>query len=122
MAIKTIRPNVQIIGVEPENVASFAAALEAGKPTYSFKEGTIADGLAVPIVGSTAFEIARRYIDSTTAVSEKMIALAVLRLIEMERLVVEGGGAIALAAILPGGPLFGAFKGMNNETIDKLFY
>lgn len=109
--MKTLRPHVQVIGVEPENVASFAAALEAGEPVYSFKEGTLADGLAVPTVGPTSFKVAQRHVDSTCVVSEKMIAIAVLRLIEMEKLVVEGGGAAALAAILPGGPLYGHFKG-----------
>ena len=112
MAAKTIKPSVQVIGVEPANVASYAAAIAAGKPVNGFKEATIADGLAVPVVGSTSFEVARRYVDSTCVVSEKNIALAMLRLIEMEKLVVEGGGAAALAAILPGGPLFGKFKGL----------
>ena len=49
--------------------------------------------------------------DYSCEVSEKMIAIAVLRLIELEKLVVEGGGAAALAAILPGGPLYGKFTG-----------
>jgi len=111
LAIKTIKPSVQVIGVEPTNVASYAAALAAGKPVNGFKESTIADGLAVPIVGPTSFEVARHYVDSTCTVSEKLISIAMLRLIETEKLVVEGGGATALAAILPTGPLFGAFKG-----------
>jgi len=111
LAIKTIKPSVQVIGVEPVNVASYAAALAAGKPVNGFKESTIADGLAVPIVGPTSFEVARHYVDSTCSVSEKLISIAMLRLIETEKLVVEGGGATALAAILPTGPLFGAFKG-----------
>ena len=67
----------------------------------------------MPIVGSTSFSVARRYTDSTELVSEKMLAISMLRLIELEKLVVEGGGAAALAAILPGGPLFGAFEGKN---------
>jgi len=50
-------------------------------------------------------------VDSTVTVTEKMIAIAMLRLIEMDKLVVEGGGAAALAAILPGGPLYGRFPG-----------
>jgi threonine dehydratase len=61
-------------------------------------------------IGPTSFAVAKRFVDYTCAVSEKMIALAMLRLIEMDKLVVEGGGAAALAAILPGGPLFGKFK------------
>jgi threonine dehydratase len=109
LAVKTIKPSVQVIGVEPENVASFKAALLAGKPVNAFKEATLADGLAVPTVGPTAFDVARRYVDETHTVSEKMIALAMLRVIEMDKLVVEGGGAAALAAVIPGGPLFNKF-------------
>lgn len=107
LAVKTIKPSVQVIGVEPRNVASFQAALEAGHPVDAFKEATLADGLAVPMVGPTSFEVAKRYIDDSVTVSEKEIALAMLRLIEMEKVVVEGGGAAALAAVIPGGPLHG---------------
>ena len=87
--MKTLKPHCEVIGVEPENVASFAAALRAGHPVNGFKEATLADGLAVPVVGETAFKVARRFVDSTVEVSEKMIAIAMLRLIETERLVVE---------------------------------
>jgi threonine dehydratase len=61
--------------------------------------------------GPTSFHVARKHVDYSCEVSEKMIAIAVLRLIELEKLVVEGGGAAALAAILPGGPLHGKFAG-----------
>ena len=111
LAAKTIKPSVQVIGVEPANVASYAAAVAAGKPVNGFKEATIADGLAVPVVGPTSFQVARHFVDSSCVVSEKKIALAMLRLIEMEKVVVEGGGAAALASILPEGPLFGQFRG-----------
>jgi threonine dehydratase len=111
LAVKTIRPDVLVIGVEPEMVASYAAAVKAGKPVYTFEGATLADGLAVPVVGPTSFEVARNFVDYTCAVSEKHIAIAILRLIEVDKLVVEGGGAIALAAIMPGGPLYGKFKG-----------
>ena len=56
-------------------------------------------------MGPTAFEVARRFTDDVVYVDEKMIALAMLRLLENERCVVEGGGATGLAALLPGGPL-----------------
>jgi threonine dehydratase len=111
LAVKSIRPHVQVIGVEPENVASYHAAVKEGKPVYAFKEATLADGLAVPIVGPTSFNVARRFVDESCMVSEKMIALAMLRLIEMDKIIVEGGGAAALAAIIPGGPLFDRFPG-----------
>jgi threonine dehydratase len=111
LAVKTLRPSVHVVGVEPENVASFQAALANGAPVYEYKDPTLADGLAVPIVGDIAFEVAKDYVDSCCSVSEKMIAIAMLRLIEMEKVVVEGGGASALASIIPGGPLFRKFKG-----------
>jgi threonine dehydratase len=113
LAIRTLRPDVKVIGVEPENVASYAAAVKAGKPVDAYKGATLADGLAVPVVGPTAFEVARRFVQDTCAVTEKMIATAVLRLVECDKVVVEGGGAAGLAAILPGGPLYGKFKGQN---------
>jgi threonine dehydratase len=92
-------------------VPSYRDAIEAGKPIHSFKGSTLADGLAVPVVGSNAFKIAKACVDSSCVVSEQLISIAMLRLIEKEKMVAEGGGAIALAAILPGGPLFGKFKG-----------
>ncbi len=63
LAVKTLRPNVKIVAVEAENVASFSAALEAGKPTRIAMHPTLADGLAIPQVGANAFAnraIARR--------------------------------------------------------------
>lgn len=111
LAIKSINPNVEVIGVEPVNVASYSAALVAGKPVHTFRNATIADGLAVPVVGTRAFDVARRYVDSTVVVSERNITVAMLKLIEMESLVVEGGGAIALAAIMPNGPLHEHVRG-----------
>lgn len=111
LAVKTLQPNVDVIGVEPSNVASFHAALEAGYPVNGFKSGTIADGLAVPVVGPTSFEVAKRCVDETCHVSEGQISLAMLRLLETEKIIVEGGGAAGLATILPGGAYHGKYKG-----------
>jgi threonine dehydratase len=111
LAIKAMRPRTQVIGVEPDNVASFTAALAAGMPVNGFKQPTLADGLAVPVVGSTSFAIARRYTDSVVTVGEENIALAMLSYIEKEKIVVEGGGAASLAAVMPGGPLYRKFEG-----------
>uniref|UniRef100_A0A7S2UXC5 Serine racemase n=1 Tax=Fibrocapsa japonica TaxID=94617 RepID=A0A7S2UXC5_9STRA len=106
LAFKTLKPEVQVIGVEPHHCASFTAALEAGHPSAPVDhKPTLADGLAVPVVGGNAFEVARHYVDRVELVDEKQIALAVLRLVENEHCVVEGGGATGLAGILPGGPL-----------------
>ena len=92
-------------GVEPRFAPSYTMALEAGKPVDTPVTPTLADGLAVPMVGPHAFEVARAYVDHTYLADEKEVAIACLRLIENEKLVAEGGGAIGLAPILPGGPL-----------------
>jgi threonine dehydratase len=102
LAIKSLRPNVQVIGVEAENTASFRAAMEAGKPVPIEMKPTLADGLAVPMVGSNAFSIARDLVDDLMLVSEDEIALAILRILELEKGVVEGSAASTLAVLLAG--------------------
>jgi len=102
LALKTLKPDVRIIGVEPEHAASFTAALRAGEPVHFEMKPTLADGLSVPKVGQNAFQIARGLVERTVLVSEHDIALAVLRLMELEKAVVEGAGAAPLAACLGG--------------------
>ncbi|XP_052776743.1 L-threonine ammonia-lyase-like [Mya arenaria] len=102
LAIKSLRPNVTIIGVESEKCPSFSEAMKAGKPVYTELHSTLADGLAVPTVGVNAFETAKHLIDRMIVVKEENIALAILRLLEMEKAVVEGAGATGLAAIVEG--------------------
>ena len=102
LATKTLRPAVRVVGVEPERCASYAAALAAGRPVRVESGPTLADGLAVPEVGARSFEIARTRVDEVVAVSEDAIALAILRLAELEKGVVEGAGAAPLAAFLAG--------------------
>ena len=103
LAVKTINPNVQIIGVEPERCPSMAAAMREGKATKVTMPGpTLADGLAVPTVGPRSFEVLRPRVDKLVTVSEKDISVALLRLVEQEKLVQEGAGAAGLAAVLAG--------------------
>src|SRR5437016_3022609 len=97
LAVKTLRPKVKIVAVEAENVASFSAALEAGKPTKVAMHPTLADGLAIPQVGTNAFRIAKSLVDLAVTVTEEQIALAILRLVELEKSVVEGAAATPLA-------------------------
>ena len=100
VAIKSRKPSVQIIGVEPRRAASFEAARQAGRPVHVNMQATLADGLAVPCVGENAFAIARKLVDRHVLVDEHQLARAVLRLIELEKAVVEGAGAAALAPLL----------------------
>ena len=102
LAVKTLQPNAKIIAVEAENVASFSAALEAGRPTNIAMHPTLADGLAIPQVGSNAFQIAKPLVDLAVTVTEEQIALAILRLVELEKSVVEGAAATPLAACMFG--------------------
>jgi len=96
------KPDVRVIGVEPDHAACLTAALAAGHPVPVHLSHTLADGLAVAQVGARPFEILRRVVDQVVTVDEATIALAVLRLIELEKSVVEGAGAAPLAAFLAG--------------------
>jgi threonine dehydratase len=102
LAVKTKKPSAKIIAVEAENVASFSAALEAGKPTRIALRPTLADGLAIPQVGNNAFQIAQPRVDEAVIVNEEQIALSILRVVELEKGVVEGAAATPLAACLSG--------------------
>lgn len=102
IAAKALKPRLRIIGVESVATASFTAALKAGRPVTIPRRATLADGLAVLKVGTNAFELARRHVDQVVRVSEDWIALAILRMVELEKIVVEGAAAAPLAALMAG--------------------
>jgi threonine dehydratase len=101
-ALKHLKPSIEIIGVEPANSTCFTSALAEGHCVRVPSQPTLADGLAVGIVGENAFKIARGLVNRVIKVSEGDIALAIVRLMELEKSVVEGAGAASLAAILSG--------------------
>lgn len=104
LAVKAQKPEIRVIGVEPENAASLGAAFEAGEPVHVTPTPTLADGLAVPKVGPNGFRVAREHVDRLVTVNERAIARAILHLVELEKSVVEGAGAVGLAACLDGLP------------------
>jgi threonine dehydratase len=110
--MKARKPDVSVVGVEPEHAACLTAALAAGHPVPVRLSHTLADGLAVAQAGSRPFEILRRVVDQVVTVDEATIALAVLRLIELEKSVVEGAGAAPLAAFLSG-----KLDGLKNKEV-----
>jgi threonine dehydratase len=110
-AIKALRPSVQVIGVEPDHAACLTAALAAGRPVDVPVTSTLADGLAVARMGDLTFQLCRQVVDRVVTVSEESIARAILRLLEMEKAVVEGAGATALAALMTGR------LGLENRTV-----
>jgi len=102
LVAKAKRASVEIIGVEPENAPSLAAAFARKGPVQVALAPTLADGLAVAQTGAINYAIARKVVDRLVTVDEASIALAILRLIELEKSVVEGAGATPLAAFLAG--------------------
>jgi threonine dehydratase len=102
LAVKSLKPEAKIIVVEAEHVASFSAAMQAGKPVPIETKPTLADGLAIAQVGKNAFATAAPLVDRTVTVTEEQIAVAILRIVELEKGVVEGAAATPLAACLSG--------------------
>jgi threonine dehydratase len=100
IAAKALRPSISIIAVEPAAAGSLSASLAAGHPVQVPLRPTLADGLAVGKVGEVSFPLAAPLIDRVVTVDEQALALAVLRLSELEKTVVEGAAAAALAATL----------------------
>ena len=102
LAVKSLRPKARIIAVEAEHVASFAAAVREGKPVRIETQPTLADGLAIAQIGSNAFAMAAPLVDRIITVTEEQIAVSILRIVELEKGVVEGAAATPLAAVLSG--------------------
>ncbi|HJP86082.1 MAG TPA: pyridoxal-phosphate dependent enzyme, partial [Gemmatimonadaceae bacterium] len=102
IALKEQKPDFKIFGVEADVAASALASRRAGRVVRIESQETIADGIAVKQIGELTFPIIERYVDEIVSVSEGEIAGAVHALLENEKLVAEGAGAVALAAILAG--------------------
>jgi threonine dehydratase len=100
--LHALKPSLQIIGVEPANAACFAAGLAAGMPVRVLTKFTLADGLAVAEAGRHTLGIAARSANQMVTVEEEALALAMLRLAELEKCVIEGAGAAGLAALMAG--------------------
>ena len=99
-ALKTAAPAVRVVGVETEVLPSMLASLEEGRLVTVEAATTLADGIAVKRPGELTFEHVQRYVDEVVTVSEEEIASAILYLLEREKTVVEGAGAVGVAALL----------------------
>ncbi|MEA3213167.1 MAG: threonine dehydratase [Chthoniobacter sp.] len=100
--LHALKPDLQVIGVEPANAACFAAGLAGDAPVRVATRFTLADGLAVAEAGRHTLAIARPLVRHMVQVGEEDLALAILRLAEMEKCIIEGAGAAGLAALLGG--------------------
>ena len=102
VAMKEQRPDVRIVGVEASAAASALASRRAGRIVAIESADTIADGIAVKRPGDLTFPLIERYVDDIVAVDEVEIARAVHMLLERQKLLAEGAGAVALAALATG--------------------
>jgi threonine dehydratase len=100
IAVKTLRPDVRVIGVQAEGAAAYPGSLKAGHPVALESMTTMADGIAVGLPGEITFAAVRDHVDEIITVSEDSLARALLALLERAKMVVEPAGAAAVAAIL----------------------
>ncbi|MEW6214936.1 MAG: threonine ammonia-lyase [Nitrospirota bacterium] len=100
IAVKALSPKTKVIGVQTESAISAHISFREKEISDRPPLPTLADGIAVGRVGDRTFEIMNRYVDDITLVSEDSIAMAILLFLERKKLVVEGAGAVPLAALL----------------------
>jgi threonine dehydratase len=100
VAAKAIKPDIKIIGVQAEIIASTKASLEAGKIVTVPAARSLADGISVRTPGDLTFEIIKKYVDDVVTVSEEEIEDAIFMLAQRSKLVVEGAGATTIAAVM----------------------
>jgi threonine dehydratase len=101
-ALKETNPRIQVVGVQTTALSSMKASLEAGHVVEVAAGTTIADGIAVKRPGELTYAMVRKYVDEVVTVDEEEIANAILVLLEQEKSVVEGAGAVGVAALLNG--------------------
>ena len=101
-AIKSIKPECKVIGVQAAGAASMYVSRKNGAPTELSSVSTIADGIAVKKPGDLTFELCSKYVDDIVTVSEDEIASAILKLMECQKTVSEGAGAVSVAAVMFG--------------------
>ena len=99
-AIKSLNPNIKVYGVQAANAPSMAQSRREGKQITLNTAATFADGIAVKHPGDLTFALTQQYVDDVVTVSEDEIAAAILTLMEKQKLVAEGAGAVSVAAAL----------------------
>jgi threonine dehydratase len=102
IAARALRPDITIIGVQAAGAPSFRSSLDAGELRTTPAITTIADGIAVKRPGELTFSIIQRLVDDVVLVNDEAIIAAVLFLMERLKMLVEGAGAVGVAALLSG--------------------
>ncbi|QFU86228.1 threonine ammonia-lyase [Amycolatopsis sp. YIM 10] len=121
-AVKAVRPEVKVIGVQAENAAAYPPSLAAGEPVRLTELSTMADGIAVGAPGPVSYAHVAQMVDDVVTVTEEALSRAVLLCLERRKLVVEPAGAAAVAALLqhPGAfepPIVAVLSGGNVDPL-----
>jgi threonine dehydratase len=101
-AIKALAPRVRVVGVQAAGAAACADSFRRGSLVETAAVQTIADGIAVKRPGAVTFPIIREYVDDMVTVDDDAISQAIVLLMERGKMVVEGAGAVGVAALLAG--------------------
>ena len=99
-AIKSLRPNVKVYGVQAAGAPSMLNSVKAGQIQTLDRVSTIADGIAVKKPGELTYEMVSKYVDDIATVTEDEIASAILALVEKQKMIAEGAGAVSVAAAM----------------------
>lgn len=99
-AVKTLRPDVKVYGVQAAGAPSMVESIAEGKICHLDSVSTIADGIAVKQPGEHTYELCRDYVDGVVTVNDDETAAAILALMEKQKVVAEGAGAVAVAAVM----------------------
>ena len=100
IAVKSLRPDVRVVGVQAKDAAAYPESLRQGCPVPLDSMNTMADGIAVGLPGEVTFAAVRQYVDDIVTVSEESMSGALLSLVERAKMIVEPAGAAAVAALL----------------------
>ncbi|MFE5594936.1 threonine ammonia-lyase [Streptomyces sp. NPDC056549] len=122
LAVKSLRPDVKVIGVQAEGAAAYPPSLAAGHPVVIDTPVTMADGIKVGRPGDVPFALVKEYVDEVRTVSEDALSSALLLCLERAKLVVEPAGASPVAALLTDpesfrGPVVAVLSGGNVDPL-----
>ncbi|MFD8013069.1 threonine ammonia-lyase [Streptomyces sp. NPDC058955] len=122
LAVKSVRPDVRIVGVQAEGAAAYPPSLAAGHPVVVDSPVTMADGIKVGRPGDVPFALVQEYVDEVRTVSEDALSSALLLCLERAKLVVEPAGASPVAALLSDpesfrGPVVAVLSGGNVDPL-----
>ena len=102
LAAKMLKPGIRIVGIQSEQADSMKQSVAAGKIVPYTSTNTIADGISVKYPGELNLRIVQKYVDDIVTVSDESIAMALYKLLERNKVLVEPSGAVGLAALMEG--------------------